>query len=64
MSKIRGTLSETMQTIENVINENPEPVSGIQIVYQFDITGKEEGTYQLHLQDGLAKVSKGVDTPA
>ena len=64
MSKNLATLSETMQTIENVINENPEPISEMQLIYQFDITGNEEGTYQLHLQDGLAKVSKGVETPA
>ncbi len=64
MSKKEATLSETMQNIEKAINENPEPISGIQYIYQFDISGKEEGTYQLHLKDGLAKVNEGVDSPS
>lgn len=62
MTKKEVTLSETMQNIEKAINVNPEPISGIQYIYQFDISGKEEGTYQLHLKDGLAKVIEGEDS--
>lgn len=55
-------LEETMQQIENVMNQKPEPIENMQSVYQFDITGAEEGTYQLHLQAGKAKVIQGIES--
>lgn len=53
------TLSEMMQKIEEVINQNPTPIQGLDVIYQFSITGDEEGTYQLKLAEGQAKVSEG-----
>ncbi|WP_033543774.1 SCP2 sterol-binding domain-containing protein [Planococcus sp. CAU13] len=46
-------LDETMKQIETEINGNPEPIKGMDLVYQFEIDG---GVYQLHLKDGAAKV--------
>ena len=39
------TLSEMMQKIEEVINQNPGPIEGMNVIYQFNITGDEEGGY-------------------
>jgi putative sterol carrier protein len=50
------TLSEMMQRIEEVINQNPGPIEGFNVIYQFNITGDEEASYQLQLADGQAKV--------
>ncbi|MFD1777419.1 SCP2 sterol-binding domain-containing protein [Fredinandcohnia salidurans] len=50
------TLSEMMQRIEEVINQNPGPIEGFNVIYQFNITGDEEANYQLQLADGQAKV--------
>ncbi|MCC3358415.1 SCP2 sterol-binding domain-containing protein [Bacillus sp. REN16] len=52
------TLSEMMQKIEEVINQNPGPIEGMNVIYQFNITGDEEGIYQLQVGDGRAKVSE------
>ncbi|WP_043931694.1 SCP2 sterol-binding domain-containing protein [Bacillus sp. EB01] len=57
-------LFETMREIENEVNQNPNPILGINTVYQFDISGDEEGTYQLHFKEGQAKVVKGSESPA
>lgn len=54
-------LPELMQQIERVINQNPSPIEGVNVIYQFKITGDEEGTFQLYLADGKAKVSEGVE---
>ncbi|WP_405101948.1 SCP2 sterol-binding domain-containing protein [Oceanobacillus sp. FSL H7-0719] len=59
MSEVQLTLDETMQKIEERMNENPAPIEGLQLIYQFEITGKEEGTYQLCLQDGRANIVQG-----
>ncbi|MFD1737149.1 SCP2 sterol-binding domain-containing protein [Bacillus salitolerans] len=61
MSEKQVTLAETMQNIEQVFNQNPEPISGTNLIYQFNIKGEEEGTYQLHLQEGQATVVEGND---
>lgn len=46
-------LNETMQQIEKEINQKPEPISGMDTIYQFEIEGE---TYQLQLKGGQAKV--------
>ncbi|WP_422123297.1 SCP2 sterol-binding domain-containing protein [Planococcus sp. X10-3] len=48
-----STLNETMEQIEKEINKNPEPISGMDTVYQFEIDGE---TYQLQMKDGTAKI--------
>jgi len=50
------SLTEIIRSVENAFNQNPGPIAGVHVIYQFDITGEEEGTFQLHLQDGKAKV--------
>ncbi|MFS0823044.1 SCP2 sterol-binding domain-containing protein [Bacillus sp. 1P02SD] len=54
-------LPELMRKIEKVINQNPSPIEGVNVIYQFNITGDEEGTFQLHLADGKATVSENVE---
>jgi putative sterol carrier protein len=58
------SLTEVMQKIEEVLNQNPEPIQGFNASYQFDISEEEEGTYQLRFEDGKASVNAGSETPA
>lgn len=51
--------AEVFQEIEKRINENPKPVEGIESVYQFELSGDDGATYQLHLSNGNAKVVEG-----
>lgn len=53
------SLAETMQQIGQAFNENSAPIEGANVIYQFDLSGEEEGSYQLHLQGGQAKVIQG-----
>lgn len=64
MLSMSATLVETTQGIEKMLNDNPGPISGINAVYQFDLSGEEEGSFQLHLKDGQAMITQGTDTPA
>ncbi|GIO28717.1 SCP2 sterol-binding domain-containing protein [Ornithinibacillus bavariensis] len=59
-----SNLVETVQLIEKKFNENPTPISGVTVTYQFDITGDDGGNYQLQLRDGQAKVITGSEAPA
>ncbi|MFA9557621.1 SCP2 sterol-binding domain-containing protein [Evansella sp. AB-rgal1] len=63
MSEKQATLLETVHEIEKMLNENPEPISDVQLIYEFQITGDEAGTFQLHLQDGQAKVTEEATSP-
>jgi putative sterol carrier protein len=58
------SMAEAMKKIEEVLNQNPAPIQGLNAIYQYDINGEEEGTYQLNLQNGIATVKEGADTPA
>jgi putative sterol carrier protein len=58
------TLEEAWGKIETALNENPKPIEGLNAVYQFDISGEEGGTYQLHLSNNKAKVEKGTSSEA
>ncbi|MFC4767121.1 SCP2 sterol-binding domain-containing protein [Effusibacillus consociatus] len=51
--------NEIFQEIEKVMNENPKPFEGMNAIYQYDLSGDDGGTYQLHLSEGKAKVEKG-----
>ncbi|MBM7661873.1 putative sterol carrier protein [Bacillus mesophilus] len=64
MSKQHGTLSEIMDKIQSELNQNSEPISGVNTIYQFDISGDAEGSFQLRLQDGTGKVVLDVDQAA
>jgi putative sterol carrier protein len=58
------SLKEAMQKIEEVLNENSKPIEGLSAIYQYNITGDEEGIYQLKLENGTAKVTEGEEAKA
>lgn len=58
MSEEYASLYETMQKIEKIINQNPEPIKDLRLIYQFDIKGTNEESYQLYLQGGEARVTQ------
>ena len=58
------SLVEVMEKIEQIVNENSAPIDGYNASYQFDISGEEEGTYQLHFLDGKATVKNIAESPA
>ncbi|WP_456279093.1 SCP2 sterol-binding domain-containing protein [Bacillus sp. AK128] len=64
MSKEVVTLTETMEKIEKEVNQNPNPISGVNTIYQFNLSGDVEGSFQLQLQDGKANVTQELATPA
>lgn len=47
------TLDVTMQKIEKEINDNPEPISGMDTVYKFEIDGE---VFQMRLKDQKAEL--------
>lgn len=49
-------MNETLQKIEQVLNDNPKPHKGSQSVFQFEVTGEEKYIFQLHFQDGKATI--------
>lgn len=57
----KAVLSETMQLIEKEINRNPEPISGLDTVYQFEIDGE---VFQLQLKDNNAEVLQDASSAA
>ncbi|BCJ85547.1 SCP2 sterol-binding domain-containing protein [Effusibacillus dendaii] len=59
-----SSVEEIFQQIEKVLNANPEPIQGMNVVYQYDLSGNEAGIYQLHLSDGTAKVENGAPAEA
>jgi putative sterol carrier protein len=59
-----SSVEEIFQEIEKVLNANPEPIKGREIVYQFDLSGDDAGSYQLQIADGKAKVEKGTPVEA
>ncbi|MCM3611054.1 SCP2 sterol-binding domain-containing protein [Planococcus sp. MERTA32b] len=54
-------LNETMLQIEKEINNDPEPISGMDTVYRFVIDGE---TFLLQLKDGKADLLTGSDKDA
>jgi putative sterol carrier protein len=53
------SIHEIFEKIEQALNEDSKPIEGMNAVYQYDLTGEEEVTYQLQLSNGQAKVEKG-----
>jgi putative sterol carrier protein len=50
------TVNEIWNEIESLLNDNPVPFTDLNVVYQFDLTGEDGGTYQLVLSENIAKV--------
>ena len=55
------SVREVWQEIEKVMSENPEPIQGMNTVYQYDITGDDNGTFKLLLSEGSARVVEGTE---
>ncbi len=55
------SVREVWQEIERVMKERPEPIQGMNTVYQYDITGDDSGTFQLLITNGTAKVVEGTE---
>jgi putative sterol carrier protein len=53
------SVSEVWQEIQKALHENPAPYEGVNVIYQYEISGSGAGTYQLHLADGHASVVEG-----
>ncbi|MBA4543564.1 MULTISPECIES: SCP2 sterol-binding domain-containing protein [Thermoactinomyces] len=58
------SVDEIFQLVEKALKDNPKPVQDLNVVYQFDLSGDDGGTYQLHLNNGTAKVEKGASAKA
>ena len=55
------SVREVWQEIERVMKERPEPIQGMNTVYQYDITGDDSGTFQLLITNGAARVFEGTE---
>jgi putative sterol carrier protein len=55
------SVREVWQEIERVMKERPEPIQGMNTVYQYDITGDDTGTFQLLITNGTARVVEGTE---
>lgn len=53
------TVKETYLTLAEKMNQNPEGINGENIVYQFDLSGKEEGTFQIKIADDKVECKEG-----
>jgi putative sterol carrier protein len=58
------TLQDLVKLIVEILNKNPDPIQGVTAIYQFDIHGEVEESFQLHFQDGGASVNNRQGTPA
>jgi putative sterol carrier protein len=54
-----SSVREVWQEVEQVMKENPEPIEGLNVVYQYEITGDDSGTFQLIISNGSARVEEG-----
>ncbi|GGH85072.1 putative sterol carrier protein [Pullulanibacillus pueri] len=50
------SVQELFAEVERLMNEDPAPYQELDVVYQFELKGEEEGTYQLKLSQGKARV--------
>lgn len=60
----KASLAEMKAYIEEELNRNPAPIKGVNIHYQFHISGEEEDVFQLQLLDGQAKIAQADDAAA
>lgn len=52
-------VKETIESLLIKINESPSGISGLNIVYQFNLSGDEEGIYQLKFSDDKGEMLEG-----
>lgn len=55
----KKSVKEVWQVIEHVMNDNPEPIRGLNVIFQYEITGEESGTFQLVIEENSARVIEG-----
>lgn len=53
------SVKETIETLTDKMNANPEPISGLSYVYQFNLSGDDSGVYQLKIENGEAAYTEG-----
>ncbi|MEH7884049.1 SCP2 sterol-binding domain-containing protein [Bacillus sp. JJ1609] len=53
------SVREVWQAIERVMKDNPEPIRRLNVIYQYEITGEDSGTFQLIIEDGSTRVVEG-----
>lgn len=57
-------VKEVFQLIDSALKEDPSRAQGIEAVYQFNLSGEEEGTYQIILRpDSGSAVEGEQETP-
>ncbi|MFC4075830.1 SCP2 sterol-binding domain-containing protein [Salinithrix halophila] len=57
MSLNRST-AEIFREIEARLQEDPQPIQGMETVYQFDLSGEEAGVFQMRLSGGKVEVKE------
>lgn len=53
------TVKETYLALAEKMNTNPEGINGENIVYQFDLSGNEEGTFQIKIENDKVQCEEG-----
>ncbi|WP_210364158.1 SCP2 sterol-binding domain-containing protein [Bacillus sp. REN3] len=53
------SVREVWHDLERMMIENPGPIEGLNVVYQYEITGEDSGMFALKLADGKALVIEG-----
>jgi putative sterol carrier protein len=53
------TIRDHFVALVERINQRPHGISGLNAVFQFDISGAEQRTYQIKFMDGTAKFLEG-----
>ncbi|WP_075981675.1 SCP2 sterol-binding domain-containing protein [Bacillus massilinigeriensis] len=57
-------VKETIEGLLNRINESPEGISGVNVTYQFNLSGEEAGVYQLKFAEQTGKLIEGENEKA
>lgn len=52
------SIDEIWNRIQETMSENPAPITGLTVVYQFDLIDGDNHSYQLHLTNGTADVKR------
>ncbi|WP_139488713.1 SCP2 sterol-binding domain-containing protein [Brevibacillus dissolubilis] len=50
---------EVLHALIEKINANPEPIQGLSLNYQFDLSGDDGGTLQIRIADGQVEYAEG-----
>ncbi len=53
------TTKEIFEEMQKRIDANPGKLGGIKAVFQFEITGKDPGSFSVSVGEGTAEVSEG-----